>query len=107
MSCRIIGISNICYFSSPVRIGELLSAYGTVPIFYGSVCCTGMRHCIVMGKVVVTIIILSANTASCLFYTSRCGVGYTSMITDFVPMILINGYYRFAVDFWRNINRIP
>ena len=60
-----------------------------------------------MGKVVVTIIILSANTASCLFYTSRCGVGYTSMITDFVPMILINGYYRFAVDFWRNINRIP
>lgn len=54
-----------------------------------------MSCCIVMGKVVVTIIILSANTASCLIYTSRCGVGYTSMITDFVPMILINGYYLF------------
>ena len=60
-----------------------------------------------MGKVVVTIIILSANTASCLIYTSRYSLGYTSMITDFVLMVLINGYYRFAVDRCRNINPIP
>ena len=82
------------------------TAYGTVPIFYGSVCCAGMSCCIVMGKVVVTIIILSANTASCLIYTSRCGAAYTSMITDVGLKVLINGYYRFAVDFWRNINLI-
>ena len=48
MPCRIIGINNICYFSSSVSIGEILSAYGAFPIFYCSVCCTGMSCCIVM-----------------------------------------------------------
>lgn len=59
-----------------------------------------------MGKLVVTIIILSANTASCLIYTSSRSDAYASMITDAGLISLFNGYYLFAVDCYWNINRI-